>query len=70
MNITHKAKLTEGEVSGQIIRMALPMFFGIIGMSIPAFIRVGQRGDQIGCKSGMLVFHDAILSRTLTNVFI
>ena len=32
MNIEHKAKLTEGDVSGQIMRMALPMFFGIIGM--------------------------------------
>ena len=32
MNIEHKAKLTEGDVNGQIMRMALPMFFGIIGM--------------------------------------
>lgn len=32
MKIRHKAKLTEGEVNRQIISMALPMFFGIIGM--------------------------------------
>ena len=32
MNGEHKAKLTVGDVNRQIISMALPMFFGIIGM--------------------------------------
>ena len=32
VKISQKAKLTEGKVNRQIVRMALPMFFGIIGM--------------------------------------
>ncbi|MCH8305386.1 MAG: MATE family efflux transporter, partial [Candidatus Marinimicrobia bacterium] len=32
MNDKNKAKLTEGEVGPQIMSMALPMFFGIIGI--------------------------------------